>query len=481
MRMPDFPPEGRFREFTLEFTSAGGREDVMVAWAVGRMSARNRLVEWTQPKVPLEVAVLKPEEEVEGGQKREEPPSGLLSFDELKGMEVRLAGRMPIVEMRERESKLFERPYREVYKAGKGYFSLCEEGEPKAVIVVAKGLGKTAERNIPLVGERLRAGLQKVTGARFFIYRERSSKPRTVEIGLTERAKEVRLPLEGLNRDGFVIRVTPERLFIAGATPSGTRFGVYYFLNHYLGVREYHPDELFYSAPYGRTLRLPVGELREEPDFLLRSFSSGGFYHRESGKSSIAWFNYNGLQYHTDEFPHPYGFHHNMARIFERHLRMRARKEAEELLKDVPKPEEMTLETEEEVEGEVKKKPRKEPLFEVFAHLLKGLTEKGKRKRLKSLLSRESGWQPCFTSSETVKICFESAKEAFERAPELRGFSLGYNDGSAGYCSCERCRKMMEGEEQVLVNYYKYWNYSATYGWLLNEVAERVEKEFRGG
>jgi len=52
--------------------------------------------------------------------------------------------------------------------------------------------------------------------------------------------------LEGLSHDGFFLRsVSPTDLIIIGARPYGTLFGVYQFLEDYLGIRWLTPQDTY--------------------------------------------------------------------------------------------------------------------------------------------------------------------------------------------------------------------------------------------
>jgi hypothetical protein len=510
LTMLDFPREAGFYEFALEFTGPGGESaPVRVLWAIGRSSAKNRGVDTRTPGVPQDgSAAVEPEEvvksaeeeiqELEARQRAGRAAKGRVSLEDAAQIPVRLTARLPIVVLRQAQPETLSSPYRRLYEPGTERFTLCEDGKPNAVIVAGADLRKTVERDVPLVAERLRAGLGRITGLKFVLSEEGADdRQASIEIGHTARAVQsgIEALTADLGHDGFVIRITPNRLFIAGRTPGGTRYGVNHFLNHVLGVREYHPDALWHVAPFARTIQLPVGELKEDPDFALRSFSGGGFSDRDTGKRTVDWMPYNGLQYHTDSLPQPYGFHHHMATIFQGYRSRQARKQAQEILKKVPRPAEGALpetkkeeaegedETDSEFEQAPRQKPRREPedpLCRVFAHLLANVPPESQGKFIDGMVKGEAGWQPCFSSPDTVDVCFDAASVAFEEDPELQGFSLGYNDGPGGYCACARCRKLLEGEDKVLVDYFKWWNFSPTYCWLLNQVAERVAEKFPG-
>ena len=65
-----------------------------------------------------------------------------------------------------------------------------------------------------------------------------------IVLGQNERLDElgVKVNYNELNKDGFVIKTDNHRLIIAGGNGKGTLFGVYTFLEKYLGCRMYSPE-----------------------------------------------------------------------------------------------------------------------------------------------------------------------------------------------------------------------------------------------
>lgn len=503
--IPHFPLDESFRGFTLDFTARGGRPvPITIRWAAGRFAIRARKTSMERPDLPdIGPATADTEptatpddvgaDSIEEFEEAEPADGPLISVKALERMELRLAA-LPLIVEKCDGAKLPGKGQLP-YTAGNETFTICRNGEPNAAIVVGEELKGSIERDVPVIGQLLGEELRMVTGAPFTITTKGVSDAQpSIEIGRTPRAeREGAFALtEGLNHDGFAIRITPRRMFVVGPTPSGTRYGVFFLLNHLLRVRKYHPDSLWHVAPYAPTLRLPVGELREEPDFRLRCFSGGGFYVEELPGSDIWWMTYNSLQHHTDQYPQPYGFHHNMGHIFSTYLRQQVRQEVQVALPESPTEalplgdgdeEDLDLEDEEEdeEEGEGKEEPEtfRDVLCRIFAHLLpRDEPQEKQMKRLEQLLLKaKGGWQPCFSDPDTARICFEAASAAFEKDPELRAFSLGFNDGS-GWCSCDRCREVLKGQDQVTGNWYKYWNYSPVYCLFVNRVADLVAKAF---
>ncbi|MBP1995525.1 DUF4838 domain-containing protein [Paenibacillus eucommiae] len=79
--------------------------------------------------------------------------------------------------------------------------------------------------------------------------------------------------LAGMDVDGFIIQVQDKVVAIKGPSPWGTEFGVYEFLERYVGVRWLMPGEFGEAIPQLNELILPLEVVKQEPVFLSRSFS----------------------------------------------------------------------------------------------------------------------------------------------------------------------------------------------------------------
>jgi len=87
--------------------------------------------------------------------------------------------------------------------------------------------------------------LLQISGAALPIIKaEKANSPFEIVLGQNERLDEldVGINLNDLKKDGFLIKTDSLRLVIAGGSEKGTLFGVYSFLEDYLGCRMYSPD-----------------------------------------------------------------------------------------------------------------------------------------------------------------------------------------------------------------------------------------------
>jgi len=516
--MGDFSPQQEFQNFFLDFT-VREREarQLVITWEVGRFSREDRdksLAKHAPESVQPSAGTLLTEDTGEEEEEEEDPDleeeeegdsadKKTVSFEEAARIEVRLEVLPPVIEANVvKAASLLTDSL--PYEPGEGVFPLCVEGKAAAGIVVSPEVRKSVVKMTGLAPDILRDELRFVTGARFHIGGR--GYDQTIEIGQTAAAQREGIPdlAESLLPDGFCLRVTPEKLFICGPTPSGTATGVYYFLNNVLHVRKYHAYGLFHAAPYAPNASLPTGELKLKPDFRLRAFSTGGFYREHCPRSDVWWQPYNGIQYHTDSCPQPFLFHHGMVGVFQTYNqamtqeKLRA-KEQDFLKKATAAGDGLGLDEEDAPDGTEedagfgeelakdldeeqvpKKKTREELLYDILDHCLpKDLPEEKREASVRKVLARKAGWQPCYSHAETVRICTEAAIATFTDDPELQAFSVGMND-SGGFCFCGECRKLLEGEPLVTEGSYKYWNQGSIYYHMMNKVAENVDKEFPG-
>ncbi len=265
------------------------------------------------------------------------------------------------------------------------------DGKPLAAVVVGAG----APEQVTTAAGLLSKYVLEATGATLPVVIEGEPVPEglpsRIYIGQTDYALNHALLPEGLDGDGFVIAF-PEKdaMAILGPTPWGTEFGVYEFLERYVGVRWLLPGPDGDDVPAATELVVPADPVRDEPKFFSRLMSgykgAGGEWARR-------------LRMHGRV-----GFHHNLIHLFP--------------------PETYTA---------------THPEF----FPIKG----GQR-----FLPRDSsvhGWQPCFTAPGSVEEAIKNIKEYFAKNPGIISYSLGVND-SSGHCECEACQAMDTGENNFL-------------------------------
>jgi hypothetical protein len=191
---------------------------------------------------------------------------------------------------------------------------LVDKGKPLACIVIP-ATNNEAPRAFALL---LSEYIEKSTGARIPIRAEPADSGHVeIYLGDTLYAKSRALGLEKLDADGFVLAFPePNRMIIAGASEWGTEFGVYEFLERYLGVRWLFPGDLGEDVPTCTTLTIPAAEVRQEPAFFSRIIVGPGLYDRDTPllgggrKSDTQTWAFRSRQHSRIEF------HHNLWSLF---------------------------------------------------------------------------------------------------------------------------------------------------------------------
>ena len=170
------------------------------------------------------------------------------------------------------------------------------EGEPRAVVVTAEKPTKTAVYAV----KELVKHIKLATNVTLDIVPE-SKTPKDVHtriyVGITEAASHQGIDIDRLPRETFVMRSVGNDLFILGREsnsdpldPSnpdvGTLFGVYEFLENYVGVRWLWPGELGTYVPHTNTIKLTAIKQIEEPFLLFRRLRSHGHIIPESSEDA---------------------------------------------------------------------------------------------------------------------------------------------------------------------------------------------------
>lgn len=305
---------------------------------------------------------------------------------------------------------------------------IVENGNSQAVILISDRASKPVLNSAKLLSKYL----QQSTKGRIPIYvddafvlqqnterRDCFAKPRNdivLHIGTTAYVKELDLALDKIDSDGFVITFPDNKnIVIIGPTDWGTEFGVYEFLERYVGVRWLLPGPDGEHVPEHSALDIPMQEVREEPAFFSRQFSG------LRGKAQTLWARRNRMHRRVQ-------FHHNLLKLFP--------------------PEKYT-----------KTHPEFFPII------------KGKRHLPRT--NRAHGWQPCLSAPGIVEEAIQNICQYFSEHPKKTSYSLGVNDGR-GYCECETCLARDSGKK----NFLGYKDFSDRYFEWANAVVTGVLKKY---
>jgi len=137
-------------------------------------------------------------------------------------------------------------------------------------------------RTLTRAVEDLRTYIERTTGAELPIVNETGNQPAIV-IEDCAAAIESRLVAAPMPIEGFAIKTAPQRVRIVGNGPAGAAWGIYEFLERYVGVRFYWPEYRDDRANIGTSLVrtdslvVPAVHLSDAPAFRKRvRWPSGG-------------------------------------------------------------------------------------------------------------------------------------------------------------------------------------------------------------
>ncbi len=196
--------------------------------------------------------------------------------------------------------------------------------------------------------------------------------------------------LDGLDPDGYVVSAGPRGMItICGATDWGTRFGVYEFLERFVGVRWVLPGADGTHVPQADTLTVPSTLLRHEPSLRSRVLP---YLYKTHAPDAEDWTSDDPqVQWATRQRTHnritDVGSH-NLYAIFP---------------------------------SAVYADPTKDTYQPEIYPIINGETKL-------PALGATGGWQPRFDIPETVDIAVEYALEYFANGRELPLLGLGIND-----------------------------------------------------
>ncbi len=292
---------------------------------------------------------------------------------------------------------------------------LVREGKPLARIVYATD----ASSQLKSVAKKLAAYVKEATGAELPVADE-SAVPvdaagPLVLLGQTTR-RHVAFA-QGFDDDGFIIEARADAVSICGPTDWGTEFGVYDFLERYVGVRWLLPGESGTDVPAQPTIVLPEGRVEDQPVFFSRLFSG------LRGGQQAEWARCNRMHGRVS-------FHHSLgASVFP--------------------PAKFTA-----------THPEFFPMWD------------GKTRHLPAD-GHPDGWQPCFSAPGSVEAAVAVICEYFRANPQEPSFSLGVND-SSGHCKCPACLARIPDKP----NFLGLRDYSDLYYDWCNQVIAGVLKQY---
>ncbi len=305
---------------------------------------------------------------------------------------------------------------------------VIREGKAVGAIVIPP----QANPQIKASAEFLQKYLTQATGATLPI--ENKFDGASIHLGETDLVKHSNLDVNNLGKDGFILkRINDDCFAIVGGSDWGTEFGVYEFLERYLGVRWLAATELFTEVPKRSDLFLPGEEITKVPVFLSRELypinviSDPNDAHRASAP---LWYRLNDEWGRVNKLMARVEFHHNLEFLF---------------------PPSRFGKTHPE-----------------FYPVLDG-------HRFVPPDDKYFQWQPNFSAPDIAKIAAEEIINYFDTHPEKDSYSLGINDSyrfdeSPESRARRSGRKNSIGLEDASDDYYQW----------ANEVVDFVHEKYPG-
>ncbi|RAV17733.1 DUF4838 domain-containing protein [Paenibacillus contaminans] len=304
---------------------------------------------------------------------------------------------------------------------------LVSNGEALSLVVVADGAPEQTVQAAHTLADYVR----KSTGVLLPVMSEAevaaagdafSGKVR-IYVGTTspEGDPHITAQLEALLGDGYVIHPHGQTLTIIGPKAIGTEYGVYEFLERYVGVRWLLPGEYGEDVPQHAELAIPLNDVRDQPAYLSRvmyplqyvDVAGNNPIRYEWGVRNRLRNQNNGWDHNVWSFIHP----------------------------------DLYKETHPEFFPQKDGKP--------YIPALRG------------------GWQPCFSNAATIQIAVDWIIDYFSKNPDEESMSLAVND-SGNFCEADPSHPKYTGK----LNSLGRPDMSDIYYEWVNQVAEKVLEVF---
>lgn len=243
--------------------------------------------------------------------------------------------------------------------------------------------------------EELQKYFLKSTGAELKIATDDTAvSEKEIAVGFTNRAAEDTALAEELGDEGYVLKTDGNKLLILGSGVRGALYGVYTFLEKYLGCRFYTFN--FEKIPTHETLEIPEMNIKDIPAFEYRDV----YWFSVDGEDIKAKLKINGS--------------------LENNLTAR-------------------------VGGGV---------FYTggFCHTIGHLAE------MPCGSDGLVWDQPCFSDEKVYQTVLKNVKKIIEENPDTKIISISQNDGNSGECSCEKCRAVFEEEHSHMGTMLRFVN-----------------------
>ncbi|MBR5452860.1 MAG: DUF4838 domain-containing protein [Clostridia bacterium] len=266
----------------------------------------------------------------------------------------------------------------------------------------------------------LQSYLKQMTGVELQIVTDAAAPTeKEIVVGKTNREAEGEFDREELGDDGLVIKTVGKKLFIVGGEQRGTLFGVYEFLESYLGCRFYTND--FEKVPETDTVAIEV-IAEEDKQIPVLEFRCTSAYVYKSELITVK--RKLNSRY---SLPEEYGGYNAWVKWVHSHTDL---------------------------------VPPKTYYDEHPEYYSIGLTDKNDASYL----------QLCLTNPEVLEIAIESTRKLLNKKkddPNYKVISISQEDNQ-DYCTCDNCKALAEAEG----------SYAAATVMFVNNIATALKDEF---
>ena len=271
--------------------------------------------------------------------------------------------------------------------------TLVANGTAAATVVVKKGQNGTART----AAAELQRYVAKATGAKLPVVDDDHVPHGTlIHMGPNRLIERLDVSPGHIGPEGCAVKtVDAENLVFLGSDEPGLRFGVYAFLERYLGVRWFFPGEIGEVVPKRSSLAVEDVDFKEEPDYRMRWLGTSPEEETDPEVSLWKWRNRIGRSLKL-----------NRGHAFD------AMVPPEKYFAEHP---------------------------EYFALI------DGKRGGPYILKKKGVHYQLCTTNPDVLRLCVEYFRRTYDEDPSLECESVSPNDGF-GWCECETCRALDSGE-----------------------------------
>ena len=175
---------------------------------------------------------------------------------------------------------------------------LSEDGNTKYVIYYGSQEGPV----VKFAAKQLSSYLGKISGAPFILTTDENAGDKLIVVGKNNpftSAHSSEMPFDSIKADGFWIKNIGDTIYITGSIDRGTLYGVYHFLDMYLGVKWLSPD--FEVIPTKKKIVLSTLNDLENPRFIYREIFNADTddpYYRQRNRL-------NGSRFHRLDFQYP--------------------------------------------------------------------------------------------------------------------------------------------------------------------------------